>query len=279
MKRPGISKSFMSACLFLGFALVAATLSVTARAESTGEGNSIEIIPAKVAAGPQMSWFQCPCFRWVVQVQAASGQLETRDFLISSDSLFTFHEENSLDFQEFAVRLFKVGASEALWKTGHVGIGFDGVTWGEDRDRGYNNLLQTGFYGLVNLLLTEAVRLDLHSGVEFERMNVNNGPTISRDQLAQAAALRWRFKGWSGTVNTRLSVDTAHPLNTQYLDAVASASVRGRIFSFHDIEMGLGFNLTAEHDGWRGFMGLDPDIMTGTLLMDLSYVGGETQHP
>ncbi len=36
--------------------------------------------------------------------------------------------------------------------------------------------------------------------------------------------------------------------------------------------MGLGFNLDYSHDGFRNFLGMTPDLLTGSLMMDLSYV-------
>jgi hypothetical protein len=253
--------------LFLAVVVALGTLAVRVGADT-------EIEVAKVTAGPQMSWMQCPCFRWVVQVQAAGGRIETRDFLISSDSLFKLHQEESFDFQQFAVRILNVGAIEALWTGGHIGLGFNGVTFGEDRDRGYTQLLQSGLYALVSMIQSGSVRLDLHSGYDFETMRVNNGPQISRNQLNQALAFKWNAGAWSGNVTGRIGLDAAHMLDPAYFDAAASASVRARIFRLSDVEMGLSLNLGYEHDGWRNFMGLDPDLVTGSLLMDLSYVAG-----
>jgi hypothetical protein len=242
--------------------------------ESQGSGPRIEITPAQVGAGAQISWGMCPCFRWVVQVQGATGAVETREWLISSDSIFNFREEQTLGFQRYAVRMFTVGAIEALWKSGHVGLGFTGVSWGEDRDLGYSDLLRTGLYVLVNLIRTESLRLDIHSGAEFEQLRINLGPTLQRGLIEQAAVLRWEAGGFSAKMTGFFRQDSSHLFNARYLNFGGSAAVLGRIARFDDLALALGFGLSAEHDGFRNVLGMAPDSVSAVLMMDLSYVVG-----
>ena len=231
----------------------------------------IEIDAVKGTIGPRMSWIQCPCFRWVMQVQVAGGQIETRDFLISSESLFKFHRGRLPSTSEqFASRLFTVAPVEALWKTGHIGIGFSGVTFGENKDLGYSNLIQTGLYALVNAFLTDAVRLDIHSGADYETMRVNYGPQIDRVLLDQAAIFKWKAGSWSGNVQGRVGFDSAHLTDPAYIDAAASPSVRWQMVRMGALDMGLSLTFSYEHDGLRSFMGLIPDMVSGSLLMDMS---------
>ncbi|MGK5082874.1 hypothetical protein WDW37_06185 [Bdellovibrionota bacterium FG-1] len=231
----------------------------------------IEVKPAAVEAGNELSWGECPCFRWTIQVQAASGKIETQSFLISSEALFQFRETNSANFTRQQSQLFKAGAIEALWKQGHVGLSFDGITWGNDRDRSYADLLRTGLYGLIQVVKTEAVSLKIRSGYVFESERVNYGSQIHRGTFEQAAILNWHSRLWSGQVSAHVGFDDGQFLAPSQPRVGAEVSTRVRFLKLRDLEAGLNFSTSVEHDPFRTIMGLNPDNLILGLSMDLTY--------
>lgn len=256
-------------------------LAPMARAESPAgardSSTMIQIQPALASSGVQMSWGQCPCFRWTVQLQGLGGGIETRQFLVSSDALFKMREDMNPGFQRWQKRLFTLGAAEALWKGGRVGLGFRGVAFGEDRDRGYTDLIRSGFYVLVNALLTDSLRFDIRSAYDFERMRVNQGPELHRGVFDQSAELRWRTRRWSGKVSGHVGFDDGKGRPDAGTRAGGEASARLRVLSLGDFQAGLGMNAAFEHDPFLKAVGFtrETNILTVGLSMDLTYVGGD----
>jgi hypothetical protein len=240
---------------------------------------------ANAQIGATVEYGACPCFRWTTRVQAAGGKIETKDFLISTDALFKFQEQFNPFFIRYSQRIYTVGDVEALWKKAHVGIGFDGVTFGEDKDLGYSDLLKTGLYALVNVLMTQGeqnpdplhkkfVRLDLRTGFDYEQIRVNLGPMIQHNTVSEKAILHWETGRWSGNVQGLVSFDPQHTGASPELGA--SASVHLRMANIKQFALGLGLEVSADHDPFRTFLGYDPDQFTGSLFLDLSYVDGRT---
>jgi hypothetical protein len=257
----------------LCFSLLVASVAVADEPARLTVGGSTQ-----VSAGAQMSWYQCPCFRWVIQLQAGGAAIETREFLVSSEALFKFRQEEVFDAQLSASKIFNIGAAEVLWKGGHLGLGFEGITWGEDLDRGYTDVLKTGFYALASWVRTQSLRLDVRGGYQFQKMDVNQ-VAEQRGVLNATPVLRWRTENWSGNVVAKAGMDPLHLPGADTWVGGASAGVRGRLFDLSSMELGLGFQLSYEYDGWRNRMGAEPSLASAILLLDLSFVAGEIQSP
>ncbi|MCC7441055.1 MAG: hypothetical protein IT285_05460 [Bdellovibrionales bacterium] len=258
--------------LFLS--LVAALFCVLAGAGAWAGGPMIEVSPISGTVGVEASWGACPCLRWSVQVEAAGGQIETRDFLISSDALFQFMQEHTLGTSEITSQMMTFGAIEALWKGGHIGLGFDGVTIGDDVDMAYNDIFRTGLHALINVFRTEAARLDIRSGWEMEVMRINAGPSLEQHDWNSSISLGWNTGVWSGNLSAYMGVpmngaNGAGPENWEYGGSLEN---RFRVLRISDIEMALGINVGAGVDPLREMYGLNPVSFTGMVFMELSWI-------
>src|SRR4051812_3818897 len=60
----------------------------------------VEITPIDVRGGGKMTWSQCPCFRWVAQLNLGGVAVETREFLITSDALIKMRREKIFNGQD-----------------------------------------------------------------------------------------------------------------------------------------------------------------------------------
>jgi hypothetical protein len=232
----------------------------------------IEIMPAGFTAGATQGWGQCPCFRWTATVRTMGGTIETRHFVISSDALFRLQQEQTIDLSRYTRQLYTMGALEALWKGGHVGITFDGVTVGTEIDRGYSDIVRTGIHALVNIVRTESLRLDIRSGYQFEQMRVNLGEEISRELLPQSLSFGFRTAHWHGRIAASVGLDAARPLELDH------ALLRGELgFGVHFMDesafrWGLSLNTYVERDPFREALGLAGDQVTAILSLDLSWM-------
>jgi len=233
----------------------------------------IKVTPsAKVTAGTQIGYGACPCFRWKVGIQGPGGKIETREFLISSDALFKLTQTHYGFQKEVASRLVTVGAIEALWKGGHIGMGFTGVTLGDDEDLGFNEIMRGGLYAFVNILMSDAVRMDIRSGYDLQKMRVNLGPKISRGILEQKALFKWSSGSWSGAVQASIGMDEVVPLSFKAAKLAGSANLRLGMLTMGDLIWGLNLDVTAERDPWRKLLGVPEDLITTSLFMDLTYL-------
>jgi hypothetical protein len=250
-----------------------ASLSSPARADDN-RPQMIEVVPFKAEAGTQMSWGQCPCFRWTVQIQGlGGGVMVAKEFLISSDAVFKMRQEMEADGSSNRLKLYRLGAVEALWTGGHVGMGYQGITWGDDPDHDYFDVVRTGLYGFINMILNDSIRFDVRSAAEFESMRVDYGSSrVARTTLDQSAVLHWKSGGWSGNVSASVGLDASHPSNAQYMRLGADASMRARLLSIGDLELGLNLNGSYDHDPFREILGLTADSGVFGVAMDLSYV-------
>jgi hypothetical protein len=260
--------------LISGVAAVAvAVAGVIATASLTQAETIIEITPTAAASGVRVSIGQCPCFRWAVEARGLGGTIETDDILISTEALFRFQQDVGANFQSLAARTFTIGAIEALVKGGHVGVGFNGVQFGSDPDRGYSSLLRTGFYILANIIKNDSIQLDAHAGYDWDRFVAIAGASGDRGLFDQAIALKWNSGPWSGNVSAHFGMQADSQFFSPSRFVVgASASARVRVVSFSDFEMGLSASLSAEHDGFREMLGLNPNNAIASLLMDISWV-------
>lgn len=261
-------KALLLSVLVLASA-VAGTLGVVSGAKAD---NMIEISAASAGAGVQVSVGQCPCFRWTVQVQGLGGKIETKDILISADALLQYTQSNNGNFQKLVSRQFRVGAAEALVKGAHVGVGFNGVSFGEDSSRGLSKILRTGFYALASLVQTDSVRFGLRTGYDFEKMRTLMGAEASRHIATQSANLHWESASFRGNVNAYIGAQMNRAFDSKSLRAGATANVRTRVVSFEQFELGLSAEVGVDHDPFRELFGLKPTTATGTLLMDIAWV-------
>ncbi len=267
LKNPKARVSFAVAALV---AVATAAVGIH-RAPALADEGMIEVMPISAAAGASMSWGACPCFRWNVRVQGLGGRIETREFLISSDALFQMQESRNMQFARVMSQIFNVGAVEALWKGGHIGIGFEGITFGDDLYQNYTDIIRTGLYALLNIVYTEAVRLDIRSGYQFDSMSINLSDAIERHRLTEQIMFQWHTGAWSG--NIRAGVNFSPDISGwDQLGITGGANVHVTALSLGDLRVGLGLDVSASHDPFRELYGLAATNVTGMLMMDLSWV-------
>lgn len=244
-----------------------------ARAESGDGAPMIELGVGGLQAGARQSWGPCPCFRWTVGVELVSGGIETRDFLISTEALFRMDETRTLDYLNSTTsRLYTVGAIEALW-TGGLGLKFDGVTFGHDHDRSYADVLRSGLHLMFNIVRSEAIRLDLRSGYEFEQFRVNLSPNPTEvHTLPQSLFLEWNAGIASGILGATVALNAADLFEPSLFNLRADAKVDFRVLSRGGVNLHLGLDASAERDAFRELLELAPHNVTAGLYMRMSYV-------
>jgi hypothetical protein len=218
-----------------------------------------------VQGGLQFSYGSCPCFRWTIKTELAGGEFETQDFLISSEALFQYIQNENAQAHAYTAKLFKVGALEALLKGAHLGVGFDGVTFGEDRDQGYQNIVRTGFYVLVNLLRSDAARLDLRTGYEYDSLSVNAAPNVSRNIASETATFKWDTGHFAGKIEGRVFIDADRAVGYS-----GAAGMMGKA-KIKDFVLGAGIQASYSHDLFRLPYGLDPNIVIAGVYLDVGY--------
>jgi hypothetical protein len=245
---------------------------VLAAHPSRADRPSINVVPAQVSAGIEGRLGTDQVFQWTIQVRSMAGTIETRKFLISADELFKFHQSEAEGLQRYAQRLYHVGAVEALWKGGHVGMGFEGVQFGEDRNLGYTDLIKTGFYALVNVILNDSASLNIHTAYEWETMRINLGPQLERNLVDQSVDLKWHHGRWSGQVTGHVGTDTSHMFDPSYLVGGAEVGARFRIGRLSQFDFGADAQVSYEHDGLRELEALMADNATIAVAMDIAWV-------
>lgn len=218
--------------------------------------------------GAQVGYFACPCFRWTIRVELLGGKIETREILISSDALFQYVQTEAPFGQSAPLQTFKVGALEAILKGARVGIGFDGITWGRDNDMGYSDLLKTGAHFLVNLIRTDAVRLDLKSGYEFDQMSVNLAPETERQLAYQAVALRWSGKRFGARADARVFVNPSDDRSSGFQ---GSTGFHAKAIKASDFYLGIGFDFSYLYDPFRLNFGINPHLAIAGIYVDIGY--------
>lgn len=226
------------------------------------------------ALGAEVSYFgYCPCFRWKIRVELAGGEIETRELLISSEALFQFMQTENTQWHAREAQLFRIGAIEALVKGAHVGIGFSGVTLGQDADAGYTNIIKTGVYLLINIFRTEAARLDLKTGYEFDQYSVNAAPTTTRNITSQAIAFRWNTTRFFGKITGSVFLDAENysRFNVSHIGYTASAAAGVKFFNVRDFYMGAELQASYSHDPFRFDLGLDPNLAVAGIFIDVGY--------
>jgi len=230
----------------------------------------IEITPIRFEVGAEASLGECPCFNWTLQLELVSGEIETHHFLISSDALFSLQEALPAQFSYLSSRLKTAGVFEALWKGGHIGFGFEGVTWGHDLDRSYSHIIQTGIYGLINILRNEFIRLDIRSGYEFEKFRVNLGPYQELHQFKQTLVFNWEQNNWAADILFSVSPFSYKNRFFSKPELLADGSIVYKMNQSRYVQPSIGLGAVYHYDPFREFLGLNPNEYTGRIFIDFS---------
>jgi hypothetical protein len=221
--------------------------------------------------------------RYVVQVKAVDGTYETKEILISTDALLKISVPSANHLYPTANKIFdiNVGAVEAYSKAGHIGVGFKGITYGKDADRGFSEMLRYGFYAMTNLARAKGggTRLDLRSGYDYQRMTTVDGQMGARGVMDTALALHWKqnevvgdFGAAEGNLIAHAGIDLDDPSNTDLLTMGFSASTGVRLIRVEDFEASLLAEISMERDGFREMLGLSKWDTVASLMFDVSYV-------
>ena len=167
--------------------------------------------------------------------------------------------------------LLNFGAVEALWKRGHLGLGFTGITLGSDPDRQYGNIVRTGFYALLNIVQTEVLRLGIRTGVDFQEVSANRGAPVDRVQASEMLVFDWALGRFRGNVTGLIGLDAQHVgLADPHLRV--SAETQFRFLSLNDLNLSVGADITLDHDPLREFMNLASDNLVASVYMEASWV-------
>ncbi len=227
--------------------------------------------PLAAQAGFQASYGACPCLRWSFQVRALGGRVVTRDFVISSRALFEYLHREQAYFDRNVAQIFRVGALEVLWRRGHLGVGFNGVTLGRDLDRGYSDWIRTGAYILLSAIYDQAIRLGFRTGYDFEQMRVNLGPEIERHEINQSVVFEWNRGVFNGYLSALIGYNSYQWDLTQPRIQFSGA-VEARLLRFWHLESNLGLELSYENDPFRELLGFARENAVGLLYIGLSWV-------
>jgi hypothetical protein len=158
-------------------------------------------------------------------------------------------------------------------------LGFRGITIGSDYDTGYSDLVRTGFYGILNVLLTDSARLDLRTAFDWEKARINLGEPYTRGAIDESALFSWAAGRLSGNLFAHIGMDSSHLTDTQYLRAGASAGTHVTMLKAGGLTWGLGLDGGFEHDAFQELFGMPATAFRGMLSMDVGYVpvGAETE--
>jgi hypothetical protein len=257
----------------LSLIVIAAAAAGILNASPALADNMIEIAPVRAGHGITASIGQCPCFRWTIAVQGLGGKIDTKEVLISTDALIKFAQSSSADLGQLGSRITTIGAIDALIKEGHVGVGFKGISFGQDRDRGFSEILRTGFYALVNLIQNDATRLDIRGGYDFDRYRTVTGQEGDRHIVQAEGVFQVNSGPWRAQLDAHIGMMPNRIFSGNSIRAGGGASGRVRIASFSEFELGLAAELRGEYDSFREILGFDKSFNgTGMIMMDLAFV-------
>lgn len=240
----------------------------------------MDISPAKAEAGAQVVvGGKCPCFHWQIKAAAGAGKIETQDILISTEGLLQANLSTPVGFQNFATSLYRVGAVSVLSKGGHVGLAFDGVQFGQDSDRGLKSVLNAGLHALVNIIQNDDLVINAKAGytwsqLEAQGANGGYGPMGSRSLVDQGVEGTWNDGGpFTAKFSAHIGLEAdSHFFDPSRMVFGAEGSLRARMFTFDQFEAGLSAEVSAEHDGFLSTLGLNPDYVSTSVMMDLTYL-------
>ncbi len=234
-----------------------------------------EVGPGAVSAGIDAGFGQCPCIRWTFRAELVGGQIETRQFLISSDALLALQRREDVRMNLTASEQVTLGAFEAHKKDSRFGLRFDGVTLGSDLDRGATELLRTGLDLIIQWVQSESLRLRFETGIRIESFTMNLMDPAVRTLLPQALALSWNAEPFSGDVTLQLAVPAETPLDpANYVLGLASDN-RLRLLTLDDLEFALGAGVALKRDPFFEAWGVGPHDIVTSLVMDIRWQAQE----
>lgn len=179
----------------------------------------------------------CSLCLWQENSLKAGGFVwETSQFLFAPQ-IFSYAEHRDLNnIQQKNAQLFTVGLGEFLWKSGRIGIGFDGVRFGYDLNLGLSKYHRWQAHGLLNLLRTKFVRLDYRLDYLGESMSINATAVPEQHFFAQGLRVQWQYKRLSGQAFAMFGV----PLTDSTDPTIdISATLRLRMFSAGPVQAHL----------------------------------------
>ncbi len=246
--------------------------------QSSRADNLTQFRVVDAAGGSQVTFGQCPCYRWTVEIKGVGVSVETREILVSIDSLVYFRQTNPLAFDAASTRFFGMGSAEFLSKATRLGIGFDGLTLGRDDDRQLKNILQTGFYAMVSILAGDSEeskgkpRLDLRAGYKHYKYKNSAGVARSRDFLAVGPAFAWNSGPWSAKATAYVGFDAEDLGNSDRMIVGGSGEFGGRVYTVGDlVDLGFRAEGRVEYDpGLEKFFNLNPVHGVVSVFMQLS---------
>ena len=218
------------------------------------------------------SYLGCPCARMSVTISTMGGQITTRHFIVSSASLFQFSQRNFLNSRFLTARVFNAGAVEALYQGGTVGLGFEGITWGQNQDQNLSQIFQTGAYAIFNLFQNERLRLTLSSGYHREEASFNLYNRLRQNEWRNSLNLRWHTEHWSAHVRGNLSLPQNDFGNPNRWIASADSSVEARWLTPADLQLGAGINALYNHRPYRRDYETNVDEVVASIFFELSWL-------
>lgn len=150
---------------------------------------------------------RCSCARWTFQIKLASGELRTKDLILSTDAILRVNLRMTQQFYQMTERMFHVGPFDLLFRQSRLGLGFSGVTVGSNFDRQVVELIQTGFYATFAAVLRDDIRLDFRSGYEHDSFQVNLGDRQKKRFLSQSMRFKFQRKYFDGFVHAAYLID------------------------------------------------------------------------
>lgn len=235
-------------------------------------GNQIEI--GTVGGSASATYLSCPCFRLSIKARALGGQWNVRNFIIGSDALFQFRQSADLALGTTMSRYYQISPLEVLSRRGHVGIAFDGITLGDDLDRSYTDIFRTGVSAIINMVATDAIRLDLRTGYDFERMNINLGTQREAHVLPQTLLMRWRTRHWSGHMSGTVGFPSDSITDPDQFLYAAELDQQVRFLTRSDLQFAFDIDLGFERNPFREAYGLARDNLSAEVGFEISWLRG-----
>jgi hypothetical protein len=234
---------------------------------------SAKISPIEIRFGVQKPIFQCPCVRLAFRVKTLGGEIDTKYILISTEALASYIQGSDLQFESIPIQLVNVGAVEFLWKQGHIGLGFNGVTFGKDLDLGYENIIKTGAYLLLDLFRGKTTSVKLRTTYDHESYSVNRGPQVFRHIFGKSISMQWNTPLWRGRLSAYGGLEPRFDTNDDFYWRFGSAIENGiNMVNSHSVLANVGIHLSYDYDSFRDALGLVAFETRGLVYVEMSWL-------
>lgn len=217
---------------------------------------------------------QCPCVRLSFTVTTLAGQIQTRHFFINSPGLFAFTQSNDLTYNFLTQRLYQAGAFEILNSGGRIGLGFEGIQWGNSIDANLAEIFRTGIYGVVNLIQNENFRFTLQSGLHHDGAQINIGQNFRLNEWNQVLTLRVHNRHWSAHIRGSLALPAEGFTEPDQWILASDAGGEVRWLTPADLQIGIGLNSGFAHIPFRQRFGLSTNSIIGQAFLEVSWLRG-----